>query len=200
MEFKIRQYHPSDLCSVYRICLQTGDCGADATHLHTDPELFGHYYAGPYAVLEPDLCFVLTCEGVPCGYVLGTRDSERFGRRCEQEWFPVLRERYPLPAPEDDSPNAGMIRAIHRGYGVDPDVAAYPAHLHIDLLPTAVGKGNGRKMMDRFLCHLHTLGIPAVHLGVAKKNERAVAFYKHLGFHIITEREWGFFMGMALNK
>src|SRR5512145_1630464 len=98
MNFKIRQYHPSDLCSVYHICVQTADSGADASHLYPDPELIGHYYAGPYAVLEPDLCFILTNEGVPCGYVLGTRDSDVFAQRCEAEWFPILRERYPLPA------------------------------------------------------------------------------------------------------
>jgi GNAT superfamily N-acetyltransferase len=200
MEFKIRPYHPSDLSSVYRICAQTADCGADASHLHNDPEVLGHYYAGPYAVLEPDLCFILTCAGVPYGYVLGTRDSDVFSRRCEEEWFPVLRERYPLPAPDDDSPNARMIRTIHQGYHSHPDVVAYPAHLHIDLLPYAVGQGNGRKMMERFLCRLRELNISAVHLGVAKKNERAVAFYKRMGFHIVTEHEWGFFMGMVLGK
>lgn len=200
MGFKIRPYHPSDLCSVYRICVQTLDNGADASYLYPDPELPGHYYAGPYAVLEPDLCFILTGAGVPCGYVLGARDSDVFGRRCEAEWFPVLRERYPMPTPKDDSSSAGMIRAIHHGYHSHPDVVAYPAHLHIDLLPDTVGQGNGRRMMERFLCRLRELNIPAIHLGVAKKNERAIAFYKHMGFHIVTEQEWGFFMGMFLDK
>ena len=180
--------------------MQTVDSGADGSHHYADPELVGHYFAGPYAVLEPDLCFILTCAGAPCGYVLGTRDSDRFGRRCEAEWFPILRERYPLPAPEEDSPSAGMIRTIHAGYHSHPDVAAYPAHLHIDLLPHAVGQGNGRRMMERFLCHLRELRVPAVHLGVGKKNERAVAFYQHMGFHIVAEHEWGFFMGLVLGK
>jgi ribosomal protein S18 acetylase RimI-like enzyme len=200
MEYKIRPYHPSDLCSLYRICIQTLDNGTDASHLYPDPELVGHYFAGAYAVLEPDLCFILTCAGAPCGYVLGTRHSDMFGRRCEEEWFPVLRGRYPMPTPEDDSPSAGMIRAIHHGYRSHPDVVAYPAHLHIDLLPCVVGQGNGRRMMERFLCRLRELNIPAVHLGVAKKNERAIAFYKHMRFHVITEQEWGFFMGMFLDK
>lgn len=200
MECNIRPYHPSDLPSVYRICVQTVDSGADGSHHYADPELVGHYFAGPYAVLEPDLCFILTCAGAPCGYVLGTLNSDRFGRRCEAEWFPILRERYPLPAPEEDLPSAGMIRTIHAGYHSHPDVAAYPAHLHIDLLPHAVGQGNGRRMMERFLCHLRELRVPAVHLGVGKKNERAVAFYQHMGFHIVAEHEWGFFMGLVLGK
>lgn len=198
MEFKIRPYHPSDLSRLYDICVQTGDSGNDVTDEYPDPDLFGHYFAAPYAVLEPDLCFVLTGDGLPCGYIIGTRDSEQFSRRCEEEWFPILRERYPLPAAEDDTPAASITRAIHRGYQNDPEIADYPAHLHIDLLPCAQGQGNGRRLMERFLCRLRELGVPAVHLGVGKKNARAVEFYKAMGFHVIMEREWGFFMGLRL--
>jgi ribosomal protein S18 acetylase RimI-like enzyme len=200
MEFKIRPYHPCDLSRLYDICVQTGDCGRDITAEYPDPDLFGHYYAAPYAVLEPDLCFVLTGDGVPCGYVLGARDSEEFGRRLEQEWLPVLREHYPLPAAEDDSPAANMTRAIHRGYLANPEMAGYPAHLHIDLLPYAQGLGLGRGLMERFLCRLGELDVPAVHLGVAGKNERAIAFYKRMGFKILGEQAWGFYMGLILDR
>lgn len=187
MTFAIRPYHPSDLCALYRICLQTGDNGGDASHLFKDGELLGHFYVAPYAVLEPDLCFTLTQDGAPCGYVLGTRDSDAFGVRCEREWFPPLRARYPLPAPEDASEDAGMIRAIHRGYHNHPDLGAYPAHLHIDLLPPAQGQGLGRKMMSVFLGRLREVGVPAVHLGVGARNARAIAFYERVGFQRIQE-------------
>jgi ribosomal protein S18 acetylase RimI-like enzyme len=199
MVFKIRPYHPSDLSRLYDICVQTGDCGKDLTDEFTDPDLFGHFYAAPYAVLEPDLCFVLTSDGTPCGYVIGTRDSEEFSRRVEQEWFPALRERYPLPAPEVDTLAAYIIRAIHRGYQPPPEAVGYPAHLHIDLLPNVQGQGNGRRMMERFLCRLRELRVPAVHLGVAKKNARAVEFYKALRFDVINEFEWGYLMGQRLD-
>ncbi len=196
MEFLIRPFHPSDICSVYDICARTADCGNDASGSYEDPQIIGHYYAGPYAVLEPDLCFILTCDGEPCGYVLGTRDSEGFAKRCEEEWFPILRERYPLPFPDDESPGAEMKRAIHRGIHPSGDVIGYPAHLHIDLLPHATGRGNGRRLMERFLGRLRELGVPAVHLGVARKNERAIAYYRHMGFVVLREYDWGFFMGM----
>lgn len=198
MEYLIRPFHPSDLCSVYDICVRTADCGNDASGSHEDPQILGHYYAGPYAVFEPDLCFILTRDGAPCGYVLGTRDSEKFGKRCEEEWFPVLRERYPPPPPEDKSHGAEMKRAIHKGILPHEDVSGYPAHLHIDLLPHAVGRGNGRRLMERFLGRLRELTVPAVHLGVAGKNERAIAFYQHLGFAVLREYDWGLFMGLKL--
>lgn len=198
MEFKIRPYHPSDLCALYRVCLLTGDSGQDATSLYTDPEILGHYYLGPYCVYEPDLCFVLTADGVPSGYVIGTRNTQDFNQRLEQDWFPVLRERYPLPPDEDDSPTADMIRAVHRGGHLSPEAADYPAHLHIDLLPVGQGQGLGRKMMATFLNRLRVLNIPAVHLGVGKDNRRAVEFYARVGFHIIQEHQWGILYGMRL--
>ncbi len=199
MEFRIRPYHPSDLSRLYDICVQTGDSGRDITSEYPDPDLFGQFYVGPYAALEPDLCFVLTGDGVPCGYILGTRDSDEFRRRTEAEWFPVLRERYPLPAAADKSPAALMIRNVHNGYRPSPDMSSYPAHLHIDLLPYAQGKGFGRSLMEIFVARLRELKVPAIHLGVGRKNSRAVEYYKAVGFQLLGEREWGFFMGRKLD-
>src|SRR5262249_34604312 len=96
MEFTIRPFQLSDLQALNEICLRTGDNGADASHLYRDPDLLGQRFAAPYAVLEPDLCFVLVHRDRPCGYILGTRDSAAFYARCEREWFPDLRRRYPL--------------------------------------------------------------------------------------------------------
>ena len=81
MNLEIRPYHASDLSSLYRICLLTGNSGTDASELFSDPDLLGHFYAAPYAVLEPELCFILTCCEFPCGYILGTHNSEDFYHR-----------------------------------------------------------------------------------------------------------------------
>jgi ribosomal protein S18 acetylase RimI-like enzyme len=206
MQFKIRPYHPSDCCALYRICIGTANYGEDVSHEYPDPEVIAHFYAGPYAVLEPELCFILTGDGVPLGYVLGTRDSTVFSQRCEAEWFPVLRERYPLPDPDDPSPSADMIRTIHRGYHAGPEAgyhagpeaADYPAHLHIDILAPGRSSGNGSKMMAVFLDKLRSLQVPAVHLGVGGGNHRAIAFYERTGFHRVKEETWGIIFGMKL--
>ncbi len=186
MAFAIRPFVPSDLPALQRICLLTGEAGRDASPLHRDPDLLGHYYAAPYAVLEPDLCFVLTADGGVCGYVLGTSDTAAFNVRAEREWFPALRARLPLPAESDFSPEADLLRCIHRGYGeVLPDLSPYPAHLHIDLLPSAQRQGGGRALIGRFLAALRERGVPAVHLGVSERNIGAIAFYEKLGFHLV---------------
>ncbi len=66
-----------------------------------------------------------------------------------------------------------------------PEVAAYPAHLHIDLLPDWQGRGHGRALMRTFLDALRARGVPAVHLSMVTGNTAARAFYDRLGFHEI---------------
>ncbi|MEM7034004.1 MAG: N-acetyltransferase [Chloroflexota bacterium] len=198
MTFDIRPYHPTDLTAVYRICLLTGDSGSDGSHLYSDPDLLGHYFAAPYAVLEPELAFILTHHGKPCGYVLGVADTATFGKRCEQAWFPPLRHHYDLPDETDTSRDAWMIRSIHRGHDQVNPLPDYPAHLHIDLLPEGQGQGWGRKMIERLLSQMEALQVPGVHLGVGNKNSGAIGFYEHMGFHRLKEHETYTVYGMKL--
>ena len=68
MAFTIRPYAPPDL---YRICLLTGDSGADASSLYQDPD----FYAAPYAVHEPELTFLTDRQGVTMCWAAATRSS-----------------------------------------------------------------------------------------------------------------------------
>lgn len=198
MQFEIRPYHPADIVSYYRICLKTANSGKDATELYRDPDLPGHFYTTPYAVLEPDVCFTITCDEIPCGYIIGAKNSVEFFKRCEIEWFPVLRERYTMPTEEDDSLDARIIRLIHKGQIVKDEVKDYPAHLHINLLPVAQGQGLGRKIINTFTDRLKQLSVPSLHLEVGKKNEGAIVFYESVGFHRIVEYEFSIAFGMHL--
>ncbi len=196
MEIELRSYHESDLYHLYQICLKTGAHGQDATGL-IDEELLGHFFLAPYCVLEPEFCFVLTVEGEPSGYIVGTADSAQFADRCEREWWPSLRARYPqvqTPASFGDF----VIRSIHEGYAAPAFSDRYPAHLHIDNLPVAQGVGQGRVMMDRFMDALREKNVAGVHLGVSKLNERAVAFYRKYGMHEIEQSETVYYMGLRL--
>ncbi|MBE2214478.1 MAG: GNAT family N-acetyltransferase, partial [Opitutaceae bacterium] len=113
----IRRFEAGDLPALYRICRLTGANGQDASAEFTDPELLGHFYAAPYAVSEPELCFVaLDTQGEVAGYILGTGDSEGFSTWCERAWFPALRSRLPQPAPDECGSQAAVLRLIHAGY------------------------------------------------------------------------------------
>lgn len=194
----IRQFHLSYLTSVYKICLLTGNSGKDATDMYDDPDLLAHFYAAPYAVLEPDLAFILTLDNQPCGYILGTKDSKKFRRNCEEKWLPALRKRYPLSKPVDNSNDAKIITLLHKGYTFKSELSNYPAHLHIDLLPIAQGKGLGRKMINVFVDKLKSENVKGLHLEVGKKNIGAIEFYKRVGFHIVMEYEYSIAFGIDL--
>jgi GNAT superfamily N-acetyltransferase len=63
-----------------------------------------------------------------------------------------------------------------------PELADYPAHLHIDLLPQVQGQGLGRQLMRTYLGALRDRGVPRVHLAMGAGNAPARAFYDRLGF------------------
>ncbi|MGK0618858.1 GNAT family N-acetyltransferase [Meiothermus cerbereus] len=91
-----------------------------------------------------------------------------------------------------------MIRLIHKGYAPSRWADAYPAHLHIDLLPRAQGRGLGRRLMEVFLARLRELGVPGVHLGVGQRNAGALAFYQRMGFVRLQTHPWGYEYGLKL--
>jgi ribosomal protein S18 acetylase RimI-like enzyme len=74
----------------------------------------------------------------------------------------------------------------------------YPAHLHIDILPIAQGKGMGKVLMNEFINELKNQKVPGLHLEVGKANENAIEFYKHLGFLVLKEYEYSYAMGIKL--
>jgi ribosomal protein S18 acetylase RimI-like enzyme len=200
MLFACRPYQTTDLPAIYRICLLTGDAGADATPLYIDPELLGHFYAAPYVVLEPELCFVLTADGMPAGYVLGTRDEVVFAERAERDWFPTLRARLPHPAGTDSSHDATLLRLIHSGFSPDSAFLEYRAHLHINLLPVAQGQGNGRQLLNLFVAAIRAYGVTGVKLGVSHRNERAIVFYERCGFRLLADHSSWRSYGMKLER
>jgi ribosomal protein S18 acetylase RimI-like enzyme len=193
----IRKFRLDDEYAVYDICLRTGKAGEDASDLFEDPRLLGHVYAGPYLRFAPEFASVVD-EGAVVGYVLGVPDTREFERRCEEEWWPRLRKQYPDPA-SPATPDERLMRQIHHPYPAREEiVAAYPSHLHIDLLPQAQGKGYGRSLVETLLEELIAAGSTGVHLGIDLRNEGAQQFYPKLGFSEVFRNESVVMMGRAL--
>jgi ribosomal protein S18 acetylase RimI-like enzyme len=180
----IRAYRPSDLDAVYDICIRTGDGGADARGQYTDDRLMGDVFAAPYVTLEPEHAHVLDDgTGAAVGYILGTADTARFVRRYREEWLPATADRYPKPAVPPVTPDDMMLTLHHHPERMlVAEMADYPAHLHIDLLPEWQGKGWGRGLIASFLAGLHAAGVAQVHLSMLTTNVAARAFYDRLGF------------------
>jgi ribosomal protein S18 acetylase RimI-like enzyme len=198
---RLRAFATCDLPGMYRVCLLTGDAGSDATGAYRDPDLLGHVYAGPYPVADPGLTWVVTDDaGTVAGYVVGTADSQAFARWQEESWWPALRERLPRPDEVDDPRrDHELLRVVHDGATYDPAVTdAYPAHLHIDLLPHAQGRGLGRTLIATLAAALRERGVPGLHLGVSAANTGAIAFYDRVGFRPVATHDWGLTLGMDL--
>jgi len=183
----IRPYRPADIDALYQICLLTGDAGQDATSLHRDPKLLGHCFAAPYGLFEPSLAFVAEDASGVAGYIVGALDSQAFEKRLESDWWPHLRTRYPEPPPDLPSqqwtPDQRMAYVIHHPWRTPDELAArYPSHLHINLLPRLQARGYGRQLINTLTAALSDQGSRGVHLYVFPSNQRATAFYRHVGF------------------
>ncbi|SCG49500.1 GNAT family N-acetyltransferase [Micromonospora halophytica] len=183
----IRRYRPEDHDAVYDICVRTADAGGDARGRYASDDLMPDLFAGPYLHLEPDLAFVLTQHGRVVGYVIGTADTPAFVAGYRREWIPRLAHRYPAPARPPATPDDEMVALHHRPERMLlPELAAYPAHLHIDLLPEQQGRGHGRRLVETFLRAAADAGAAGLHVGMVTANVRARGFYDRLGFHEIA--------------
>lgn len=203
----LRPYAPTDRDAIREVCIRTGAAGGDARGAYSDDTLMPDVYAIPYVDLEPATAFVVVHpengtvapedaalrvpDGVLVGYVLGAPDTVAFVDRWSREWTPGFLERHPAPAPAPTAGGPGYTEAqlwhdgVHpeRMLGPGPDVlAAYPAHLHIDLLPQAQRQGWGRRLIAALCEALAARGVPGVHLQYDAANTNAGAFYEHLGF------------------
>jgi protein O-GlcNAcase/histone acetyltransferase len=184
--FTIRPARPEDELAAYRVCLETGADGRDGTaYYRDDPDALPRIFVGPYFAFAPDLAWVVEDDEGVCGYCLGAADSEAFYDCYERQWRPDLTARFPAPtgAPATWT-RAQQIHHLyhHPDHLIPGPPGHFPAHVHIDLLPRAQGKGLGTRMMTVALDKLRRRGLPGVHLGVGTVNARAQAFYRKLGF------------------
>ena len=194
----IRRYQPADHDAVYEVCVRTGAASEDARGLYSSDDLIPDIYAGPYLLIEPDLAFVLDNGQRAVGYIIGTADTRQFVSAYTRRWIPAMRERYPAPPPEpvtaEDRQLANLFNPTRL---IRPELAPYPAHLHINLLPDYQGSGYGRALVNEFMPALAAAGAPAAHLSVYTANAAARGFYAKLDWQEIPASEPGGWTFMA---
>jgi len=179
----IRPYRTGDLARLREICVRTGAAGGDATARWSSDELLPDLFLEPYVTAEPDWCWVVDEGEGAVGYLVAAPSTQRFVRWWRAKWMPWFAERYPAP----DEPYSAEERLVRRGYEPEQlliaEVEEYPAHLHIDLLPSVQGRGYGRALIENMLIPgLARAGVPGVHLVVDPANTSARSFYSAVGF------------------
>jgi GNAT superfamily N-acetyltransferase len=182
----LRQFRSEDLNALYAISLATGHEGGDASHLYADAKLMGHIYSAPYAVLEPDLVLVVVDGDGVAGFAAGAIDTSLWEDVLERNWWPALRRQYPDPKESSSASWTADQRrafAIHHPERAPREVVdAYPAHLHLNLLPVAQGRGIGSVLLKAWLELASKRGATAVHVGVNRANLRALRFWSQNSF------------------
>lgn len=201
MVVHLRRIDPDDVGGLRSVCLRTAAAGGDATDLVGDPDLPGDVFAVPYAEFAPDTSLVLDDgTGSVVGYVVAAADTAAFEARCETDWWPHLRERYPMGSgtrPLDEV----FIGMIHDPPTTAPAVLVdHPSHLHINLLPIVHGGGWGRTMLTAIADVLLAQGSHGIHLGVDVSNHGAQRFYERVGFRRLETTDDEVLYGMRLTS
>jgi len=194
----IRLAETRDLPGIYRVCLQQGDSGGDATALFRNPDLLGHVYTGPFVVGEPDLAFVVADELGISGYALACADARTFNAWAEENWWPSLRAQYA------DADRTGADGEIIDLFFSPPQaresvLERYPAQMHIDLDPRTRGHGYGRQLIQVLIERLRERDVHGLHLDVSTTNYNAIQFYEHLGFEELERTDGSVYMGKLLD-
>lgn len=179
----IRRYRPDDLGRLREICVRTGAAGGDATGRWSTDELLPDLFLEPYATAAPDWAWVVDEGDGPLGYLVATPDTRAFVRWWRARWTPWFAERYPDPVEPFTDEDHLVRRGHHPEVLLIAEVDEYPAHLHIDLLPEAQGRGYGRALIESMLVtSLAKASVPGVHLVLDPANTTGRGFYEALGF------------------
>jgi len=210
---KIVPYEPRFEKDLVDICWRTGLMGEtlEGTGRFEDRRLFGMLFCLHYPRFEPESCFVAVAgegpEARAVGYCIGTVDTIAQKRDFEQRMIPRIAARlfiYDIwRYPESFLQTLAFARAQREEpaptAAPEPELGgpAFPAHLHIDLLPEWQGRGIGGALMSAFLEHLRERGCPGVFLETSDRNYKALPFYEKLGFQVARETPPGeFWLGL----
>lgn len=194
----LRQAKRSDLPELLRVCLQTGDSGRDATHLHKLTDLVGDIYVAPYVLHEPEFAYALWVDHTVVGYLLGVLSTSTFESELAQNYWPRTKAKYLPVDPDITESDQDLLNDLAKQGFSDPTLLEkYPSHLHIDIVESHQGAGYGKSMIAYLLSELEAAGSRGVHLHMSSKNERARGFYKKFGFTEVVEDDNECVMGLS---
>jgi ribosomal protein S18 acetylase RimI-like enzyme len=209
----IRSLNPSDASAVCRISADTARFGDPVESVLDDRDLFVDLFTGIYITQFPETCWVADAGGQVVGYLTGCLDSRAYDRLFRRNLLRVLLKvclgRYRIGRRTLRTGLGFVCETLRRG--PSPDLARFPAHLHINVLATYRGQGIGQRLITMYLAYCRESGIPGVHLRTSDQNTAAIYLYRKLGFetlfrfhspyHSISNRRpiEAIVMGMALD-
>jgi len=191
----IRPLLPGDDSATAEICRRTGFAGKDSRPHYRDDELLPDLYLRPLVEADPGLAFAAVDTGLdpgpapgtdggrPVGYLVATADTAGYAEWFRTVWLPRVAGRHPLPEQPSGSWDDVMTSVLHDPGGqVIPALAAFPAHLHMNVLPEYQRHGLGGRMMALLLERLRRRDVSGIHAAPSKYSIDARQFYKRMGF------------------
>lgn len=203
MSLRIRSsLERDDWAFAREVCALTGNGGDPIDRARWG--FFGEQWVGPYERLRPGWTYVAESPvGERLGYLTGSPDTEAF--EIEKKWLFDLPLYFATglgayPRNRDVEGFRKRFRAEIRGPHADLGprdhfppaetraiVAEYPAHLHVNLVAEARGKGAGRLLVERFREDLAAVGVRGIHLYCGEKPR---PFYERIGFRVLDRIEF----------
>lgn len=202
MSFTIRPWQQSDLEAIKHVAQETAWFGLPMYHGYgQDKELVALLRVLPYLEHSPDLCWVAEEKGQVLGYVLGTDDTPKHHNWHARHLAPrILQETVAGRMSLSWADIQLLLRHASNGGGGSTNRAffkKYPAHLHINLLPAAQGRGVGKLLIETFVDEMRRRGVQGIHLGTSNRNQGADGFFRAMGFHLIEQRPYVLLPGLG---
>lgn len=171
MDLRVEPFTPEHRDELRAVCLAQASERARTSEVHRRFTLL--MYCDAY--LDQGVAYMLTDErGEAHGYVLAAEDAHAWRTTFEPYRLKI------------EGLGAEYARRVAEELDFYERVAPlYPAHLHIDIAEEYTGRGGGRLLIETLLARLAADGVPGVVFGVAAANERAVGFYRHMGFELL---------------
>ena len=182
---RIRRLKRDDIPAVRDICVATG---RQKPAQAPAPWLFARYWTDYYTRFEPAHALVAVgADGRVVGYLTGCYDTRRFRQRMKRSVLPSLLMRAVLSGAIGHPPSRSFIvKRISAWAAPEPDpeglLDRYPAHIHLNFLKEAQGKGGGQAMLERFFAEAREAGVKGVHAETLAGNLAACRFFIRAGF------------------
>jgi ribosomal protein S18 acetylase RimI-like enzyme len=182
---EVRTFAEADRTALRELFPRAG-AGSPSGSLWGHPESEAAVYLDPYMDLEPESLFVAVADGALVGYLAGCLDSARFPREDARIAQAIRRRRLLLRPRTVAFFTRGLVDVAWAALRHEPTAGDFadprwPAHLHINVAPSARGTGAADRLMTRWLARLRETDSPGCHLQTLAENARAVRFFERMG-------------------
>ena len=189
----IRPYRPADRATIRRLCCETGFLGNPVDSIFHDRELFADLFTNPYLNEEPEWALVAEREGHIVGYLLGSV-RKHFDLALMRSGFQTASKMFYRLATGRYAAHPRSRQFVHwlftAGFWEQPKHPSNAAHLHLDLEPSARGRGIAHRLWKTYEERLCAIGVKECYGSFfSHSKRRPEMLYARYGFRDFDRRK-----------